>query len=61
MNSKNWFNILLVAVSGFYFGYLHGRMETEGAVAPGEIMIEGRKILIPRDVYDTVKALIEKI
>jgi len=55
--NRDWFNILLAAVSAFYFGYLHGRREAESGVKPGEIIIEGKRIKVPASVYDTIKRL----
>jgi hypothetical protein len=57
MDNRNWFHILIAAVSAFYFGYLYGRREAESGVKAGEIVIEGKRIQVPASVYETIKRL----
>lgn len=58
MNRNNWFNVLLAAVSAFYFGYLHGRKEAEKGLKPYEIVIEGKRITVPASVYENIKKIV---
>ncbi len=58
MKKAELFNLLLGVVSAFYFGWLKGRNDMIIKSEPVEVNIDGRKILIPKNVYDTIKNII---
>lgn len=54
---RNWFQVLLAAASAFYFGWVYGQTHT----GVQEIIIEGQKIQVPKEIYDQVKGMLESI
>lgn len=55
-----WGSVILAALSAFYLGWLKGREETIAGLKPGEINIEGKKILIPSGIYTQISKFIMK-
>lgn len=55
-----WINLLIGVLSAYYFGWKKGQEDAIKGIKPGEVIIEGKKILIPKDVYDKVLSLIRR-
>jgi hypothetical protein len=54
----NWSAIILAAVSAYYFGWVKGQDDGIKGIKPGEIVIDGKKIVLPQSVYQIIKGTV---
>lgn len=54
----NWGSIILAAISAYYFGWTKGQDDAVKGIKPGEIVIDGQKIMLPQSVYQIIKGTI---